>query len=429
MSLTIEPPVEDVPPVSVEEPARPAFAPVTKADRLANLDFVRGVALLGILLVNVQVFFGPVAALSELSYLRRFGPTDRLVGMLVLSVCMTKFISTFSMLFGYGLLGQMERAKEGGRSSVWFTVRRLGVLAAFGFVHGVFLWYGDVLFLYASMGAWLLLARGRSAVTLLVVAGCLFAIGFLLRAGIEGAQAVAHRPEPAERRVEMPAGTPASVRAMAQPDHPESQDAETRAYRDGPWADAQQFRLLAWLGMLVFSAFSFGWVVLGMFFVGGWLWRVRFFHPEQRGLRWRVFLVCFPMGVLFELVAAAFFWGAGWTNRPAMAFGHVIQQVGLLFLPLGYVSGLALLAESLPGWLRAPVCNAGRMSLTVYLLETVLATTLAYHWGFRLFGQVPPSGQALIAVGIWLTLVLFSTAWLAVFRQGPMEWLWRRLEY
>jgi uncharacterized protein len=79
--------------------------------------------------------------------------------------------------------------------------------------------------------------------------------------------------------------------------------------------------------------------------------------------------------------------------------------------------------------LREPVARTGRLSLTVYLLQTVLATALAYHWGLGLFGRVDPAGQFLLAVGIWLLLVGFSHCWLARFKAGPLESLWRRLAY
>jgi uncharacterized protein len=428
MSDTLQTTLGPAPPTA-ELAAPEPFAPITATQRLVNLDFVRGVALLGILLVNVAVMFGPIAALTEPSFLARQSPADRAASLLVLSLCQTKFVSLFSLLFGYGLFGQIEKAAARGRSPGWFTCRRLGVLALFGLVHGLAVWYGDILLLYACLGGWLLLARGARARSLLIVAGCLLAFTLFLRTGLEAINAVGRDLVPATPAATEPyRGLEAMWRAGLNPGSPVWIDAEIAAYRDGPWADAQLFRSVEWLFNQLSCLFFLGWLALGMFFLGAALYRARFFAPEQRPLRLRVLRICLPLGLAVEGLAAVFFWGWPPTNRWAWFAGGVIQQAGLFFLPLGYLAGLALLADRLPAWLRNPVASAGRMSLTVYLLESVLATALAYHWGLGWFG-VGAATQVAIAVCIWLALVAFSHAWLCLFEQGPTEWLWRRLAY
>ncbi len=405
-----------------------SFRPSTAGQRLVNVDFVRGVALLGILFVNAIVLFGPVAALSDPGLQVR-QPADRIVALLILSLCQGKFISLFSLLFGYGLLGQIEKAAATGQSPAWFTFRRMAALAVFGLVHGLAIWFGDILLLYACLGGWLLLARGARARTLLIVAGCLLAFAVGLRIGLEAINAVALEfMPPAPASTETYRGIEAMRRAMLNPASPVWINAEIAAYRDGPWLDAQLFRSVEWL-LNTISLFFLGWMSLGMFFLGGALYRVRFFAAEQRPLRWRVLSICLPAGLVIEGLAACFFWSWPASNRWAWLAGNSLQQVGLFFLPLGYLAGLALLADRLPRLLRGPVASAGRMSLTVYLLESVLATALSYHWGLGWFGQVGAGEQALIALCLWAGLVAFSHAWLSLFAQGPMEWLWRRLAY
>jgi uncharacterized protein len=430
--MSVAPQTEQGPTTAPPPPdSPPGFAPTTKAERIASIDFVRGVALLGILLVNVAVMFGPIAAVTESGYLARWSAGDRVAALLTLSLCQTKFISLFSLLFGYGLFGQIEKAARGGRSPAGFAFRRLGALAVFGLAHALALWYGDILFIYACLGAWLLLARGASARALLVTAGCLLLVALVLRVGLEALAALFAGGTSAA--IPAPAGTPPALRGMLDagfnPGSPVWISTETAAYRDGPWAAAQTFRTVEWLFNLIGAVLDTGWLVLGMFFLGAALYRVQFFAPEQEALRRRVLRVCLPLGVAFEGLAGWFFWTRPPTDRWAWMAGHVIQQAGLCFLPLGYLAGLALLADRLPAGVRGPVASAGRMSLTVYLLETVLATGLAYHWGLGWFGGVGPAQQALIAVCVWLALVAFSHAWLARFERGPMEWLWRRLGY
>src|SRR5262249_37958707 len=155
--------------------APPAFGPITRADRLVNIDFVRGVALLGILLVNTASFFAPLSA-SGMSFFAKLSAVDLCVALFVLVFVTGKFISTFSMLFGYGLSGQVERAHEAGRSPGKFAFRRLGVLAVFGLLHGLALWYGDILFIYASLGVFVVLWRTNTAGSLLIIAGVLLGL-------------------------------------------------------------------------------------------------------------------------------------------------------------------------------------------------------------------------------------------------------------
>jgi len=237
----------------------------------------------------------------------------------------------------------------------------------------------------------------------------------------------------APEEIKTPEAWPNALRAMARggfdPSSPAWAEGEIKAFRDGPWRDAQIFRTVLWLTFLVISLFSFGWLVLGMMFAGGLLWRVRFFAPEQHALRCRVLVIGLVAGWTLEAAAAFCFWTAPLPDSAKSVAGEVLQQMALFFLPFGYLAGLALLAERLPAWVREPIARTGRLSLTVYLLETVLATALAYHWGFGLFGLVGRIGQFFLAVGIWLVLVAFSHCWLARFARGPLEALWRRLAY
>jgi uncharacterized protein len=414
--------------------AKPAFAPTPKTQRIASIDFVRGMALLGILFVNVGVMFGPLAVLFEPAVIAGMAAHDRVALLLVMSLCQGKFISQFSMLFGYGLLGQIEKAAAAGRSPFWFTFRRLGTLAIFGLIHGLAIWFGDILLTYACIGPWLLLARGASARALGITAAILLAVTATVHVGVAVLPALgeprtvkAMRIEPATPQD--PHGYKAMIEAQFNPSHPLWIRAEVSAYSEGPWQDAQAFRgvewIFAWLAVVWFT----GWQVLAMFFVGAVLWRVQFFSPAQEALRRRVLLVCLPLGAAIEGAAAWLYWTDALADRRAWAVAEALQGFAVCFLPLGYLAGLALLADRLPATLRGLVASAGRMALTVYLLESLIAAFLSYHWGLGLFGHIGNLAQVLLAVAIWSFLVLFSAVYLRFFDQGPMERLWRLLGY
>jgi uncharacterized protein len=408
-----ESPAPISPTPTTEASTSPTFGPVARADLLVNIDFVRGVALLGILLVNTASFFAPTTVASGLSAFAALSPLDLAVSLFVTVFVAGKFISTFSMLFGYGLSGQVERAHEAGSSPGKFALRRLGVLAAFGLLHGLLLWYGDVLFIYASLGV---LWRTNTPGSLLVIAGVLLGLLVLYSAVGETFGVVIADNESATRQGDF---NPAAW-----------QSGEAAAYRDGPYWRTVPYRLGMWL-IIIVAVVLWVWVqIVGMFALGAWMWKKRFFSPEQAALRRRVLLVFWPVGLTLA-VASLTLHGVALQNssRVTWAIAGAVGALAVVTLPLGYVSGLALLAERLPGWLVNTVASAGRMALTVYLSETVVATFLSYHWGLGWFGRVSPWQQAVVAVAVWAGLVLMSRLWLSVFAQGPMEWLWRKLEY
>lgn len=424
--------IPDAEPVMDVEPAAPppVLRPVSRTERLASIDFARGLALLGIYFVNAAFFFGPISSGLGAETLAKLPPVDRVASLLVLSLFSTKFISIFSTLFGYGLYGQMERAMAAGRSKAGFTFRRLGIMALFGACHALLLWYGDVLFIYAIMGGWLLLAPRRKTRTLVIITVILMLITLAGRAGFERlAIERGPRSEPPAEATPPASAMEAMKRSQFNINSRMWIDAEARAYREGPWRDMQVFRMFCWFLSLVTLPGYTAWLTLGMFYQGAVLYRLRFFSPEKASLRWRVFTICLPLGVVFEAVAAWFFWNTGPGDRAIFGIGHVIQQAGLFFLPLGYLSGFALLADALPGKARDFIACGGRMSLSVYLSETICATAISYYWGLGQYGKIGEALQLPIVFGIWFVLIVLSNLWLRRFEQGPMEWLWRRLEY
>jgi uncharacterized protein len=410
------------------EPTR-LFRPLETSERLPAIDFVRGLALLGILVVNTSSLFGPLLASTDPRSVEHLPWWDQLVFVLVTGLFAGKFISTFSMLFGYGLLSQIERAEAAGRSAVLFTLRRLAALAVFGLIHALGLWYGDILFVYAGLGGILLLVRRVSARGLLVIAGILLAINILITGGFQSLNTLFSEPLPTAPQV-IPEDAPRGFEAMSKgPISPEWIQGEILAFREGPFADAFAYLLVNWLILLVFVPFFVACQIVGMFLLGGWMWRVRFFDPAQAGLRRQVLRFTLPLGLLLACLAMGLLMAGLQGSRPALVASVVAVLLSIPFLPLGYAALFSLLSERLPAWVSSPVICAGRMALTVYLLETVLATWLSYWWGWQLFGRVGPAWQLLIAVAIWSVLVLFASVWLRLFRRGPMENLWRWLEY
>lgn len=464
------------------------IGPVPASERIPALDAARGVALLGILLVNVQLFFLPFGHLLEMKPPATIG--DAAAWWFVRIFCEGKFFPLFSMLFGMGLVLQLDRARAAGRPFTAAYLRRLILLALFGIAHIILLWAGDILLVYSVAGLILLLCARLSARTLLIVSGMLVLIAVLLTtaaaalgfmAGHEdapGSPVAATSPmATVSPDVGAPAGTtsapstsptepaptpppnsaapatPAEVDrdqdkfkgpfwqtpfgrlirgfrsgTAGPPNSPLWMEAETEAMRDGPFLQALLFRLLTYASFLMFMVFGFGWQVVAMFTLGAALMKLRVFDPSRLAWHRRFVLVGALVGLPMVSLAAAL--PAITDSAWAMMVVGPCMYIGGPLVSLAYLGGVTRLVSS--G--RAPavcawVARTGRAALSVYLGESLIASFLSYHWGLGWFGQVGGLERFALALAIYGVLSIAANLWLRAFRMGPLEWLWRKGTY
>ena len=397
--------------------------------RIAALDLIRGVAVLGILAVNVAGFSGPRAATDStaLGYGALAAPPpwwDESAYAFVFLVFEGKMRALFSLLFGASLLLFIDRAEAAGRDGGRLQARRLGWLMLFGWLHYVLFWWGDILFVYALAGFIVLPLRrlpGRAQV----------ALALIVFAAWHGGQAWGGWPvDRAEMAVHDGTATPAEARSAAQALR------ETRAWmatdvaRDGEGFVVQAADKVrnAPLWPLVMATYTLGETVplmlIGMalmrsgFFAGGW---------PARSLR-RLALVGIGGGGAMTLALLGWAWPR---HFPPLAMADILGYWAApahLLMALGLA---ALLVRATP-WLlgRATgkrLAAAGRMAFSNYLGCTVVMTALCYRWGLGLYGEVGRAAQLLFVLGGWMLMLAWSAPWLARFRQGPLEWLWRSL--
>lgn len=402
-------------------------APLTGSGRIQAIDVLRGIALLGIVVVNAPFFGLPMAASMEGGI--NSGPLlDRLASLLVMIVAEFKFVSLFSLLFGFGLAMQRQRRLATGTGFAWFGVRRMLVLAAFGALHAVGLWFGDILFVYAGVGLLLipLLQLGRT--TRLVLGIVALAWATVALAGFNVLMLAS--PEAAGASIADPPlrGLDAMRAAQLDPSHPEWIDAEIAALGGGPFLDATLFRSVIWIQSIMFSILCFGWQMLGMALIGTWLHDVAAFGPEGKPLRRTLAVVALPLGVVLSVGCGVVFW-----NMPKNApLGILCQSVQIAAAPLVAVGGAAFVtilvnAGRLP--LASILANVGRMSLTAYLLESVVFVALMGHWGLGWFGTCSRAELLGLAIVVYATVATFCVVWSLGFRMGPIEWLWRTASY
>ncbi|MCZ6682768.1 MAG: DUF418 domain-containing protein, partial [Planctomycetota bacterium] len=357
----------------------PDAGPVKAADRIATIDVIRGVAVLGILMVNIQYFAFPFE--FEGWRLDRFHGFDKLTRLFVSFFAEAKFITMFSTLFGMGLALQSERANAAGRPFAGLYSRRLVFLYLFGLCHGLLLWYGDILFCYAILGFLALLCRNLNSRTLIIIAIPLFLLpavtmsGFAAREPDEDWNFEFGDVEPDEQVASATHGGDSSdiekalIRILKD---------EERTYREGTWGEIATVRALQYL--LIVGPFTFaffGTRTLAVFMFGMVFIKLGLFDgtDQRRGtLRW-LLLIGLIVGLPMQAVAT-YFLAFGDSRAIIVATQTNAMWFGSAGLCLAYMSGLALFCMNPIGLrLLRPVAAVGQMALTNYLTHSIVFTT------------------------------------------------------
>lgn len=413
---TLEPatalPEPPPPPLPPPEPLRPTSA----AERVEIIDIVRGIALFGILAANIRGFAGP-AATYFVPHL--FWPAlhDRIAQAFIDTFVQGKFITIFAVLFGVGFGIQAERALARSGRFNWTWARRCLVLLMFGLVHGLLIWFGDILLVYALVGLMLLVFRKRQDKTLVIWAIVLYCVPLLLMTSLFVASQFGVAPP------DMKPPTAAAIEQARQ------------TFTNGSWVEIQKARMHDVVAQNWGFFFFMFWHILSLFLIGLLLWRKRFFQPSAEELpRYRrMAAVGLTLGILGNLAMTAMKW---FFNLPPMPITPAAYVAGLLsfvavpLLSLGYVCTIILMAHD-PVW-HARIhrfASIGRTAFSNYLLQSILGTTIFYGYGLGLFGLVGPAWLLPVTVLIFAVQVFLSRWWLERYRFGPMEWVWRKLTY
>jgi uncharacterized protein len=383
-------------------------------ERIKALDVLRGVAVVGILVANVQVFFGLTFLSPDRIAALATAAADHVASFLEHVFVDGKFYSVFSLLFGIGFGVQLAR---GGAAAVPRFKRRLRILLGIGAIHAFLIWAGDILMLYALLGftmPWFAKKPNRALVRWTVV---LLAIPTAIYLVALVAWMIAAPGGPPSQSA---AGMPAQILAyFAAIGTGGIKDAfiGNLVFLAGRWAD-------------LFATVRFP-KVLGMFVLGLWTVRtgIAVSPSEHRATLVRWSRLGWAIGLPANLVAA-------WTIErwpylpPSLGglLGVLMQAIGVPMLALGYAATVGLLVvdgRRLVG-VFAPV---GRMALTNYLMHSIVCVVLSYGFGFGLWWRIGSSAAMAIAAAIILVQIPLSAWWLSRFRFGPVEWVWRRLTY
>ncbi|MDP3676999.1 MAG: DUF418 domain-containing protein [Novosphingobium sp.] len=382
--------------------------------RILALDFVRGVAILGILLLNIVGFAWP-----EIVYISPRAPTapvnsaDDWTYLTMFVLADGKFRGLFSLLFGASLLLFVERAEASGRDGAALQRRRLAWLALFGLAHFFLLWWGDILFLYAVCGFVVLALHKRTPEGLAALALANYAAGVL---GLGALTSV-------------PAFDPASgAEIVAQ----YARDARAEiALTQGPWGARLAHSLSEdWTAPLTTLAMS--WLeTVPLMLIGMALFKAGFFAGSWDAVRlrrwaWRGI----GGGLVLTLPLAWWVWREDFDLTFTLFVWLGPAAVGRLTSTIGYAALAVLLAQRFAtSALGERLVACGRMAFSNYIATSLVMTFLFHGWGLGLYASVGRFELLGFVLLGWALILGWSKPWLVRFRFGPLEWAWRSLTY
>ncbi|WP_373963520.1 DUF418 domain-containing protein YeiB [Kosakonia sacchari] len=371
-------------------------------ERNVTLDFIRGIAILGILLLNITAFGLPKAAYLNPAWYGNITASDAWTWALLDLFAQVKFLSLFAILFGAGLQMLLPRGKR------WIQ-SRLTLLVLLGFIHGLFFWDGDILLAYGLVGliAWRMVRDAQNVKTMFNTGVVLYLIGIavlLLLGGISGSQ----------------------------PNRSWLLDAANVQYEtwwrvSGSIGEAISNRADMLSNALLALGAQYGWQLAGMMLTGAALMRSGWLKGQfsLRHYR-RTGALLIGLGLLINIPAIIAQWQLGWSYRWCAFLLQAPRELGAPLQAVGYAALAWGFWPQICGYkLVNAIACVGRMALTNYLLQTLICITLFNRFG--LFMQFDRLQLLAFVPAVWAVNILFSLFWLRRFRQGPMEWLWRQL--
>jgi len=399
------------------------IGPTSARDRIEEMDVLRGVALYGVFLANLVGFstFDIVATGPQLLSLPT-APLDFTLLQFVLVFVNDKANTLFAFLFGLGFYLQMQRAQARGANFERIYLRRLTVLLCIGLVHILLVWNWDILHLYAIAGFVLFALRRLSTRTLLIAGLVCTLFSYDLPGQLVAALGLTESFDLESTYSE------SAVLARQELAHSGDYPGLVAGFADFLLSD------------YILSGLLSGWVIyaLGRFMLGAWVGRKGWLHNVPQylpGFR-RVLRVALPLGLLLECVGRL----VGYYSRTGRLpewdqwslLSATIHQLAVPSLAAGYLCAIVVgLHHPRARTFLAPFGHVGRMALSNYVAQSFVIAFVLFGVGpgLALAGRIGVAWQIVIVTVAFTAQVIVSRWWLARFRFGPLEWLWRGLTY
>ncbi|MFI8686649.1 DUF418 domain-containing protein [Rossellomorea sp. NPDC077527] len=381
------------------------MSPIEQTERIVSLDVIRGFSLLGIFIINMISFHSPFLYLDPYTWWKT--PEDVALYPWIDVLIQASFYPLFAMMFGYGLGIQQQRAEDKGTSFYRFGIRRLLILLGIGCIHAFLIWSGDILINYAVFGLVLLAFMRLSGKALMWLGGILFLLpqaffSILL--------------------VLMTFADPTGVTEYT--DIAALQNS-VAAYASGSFSSIMEQRFQDWYMVnspnnLIFLLLS----ILPMMMIGAGASKCQLLE-KVRSYK-KIWMIIGGITLLFGIIIKSL----PLIIEHNFAYSYIQDFFGGPFLSVSYaiILSLLLLNQKIMKWSK-PLASVGKMSLTNYLMQSIIGTLLFYSYGFGLYGEVTLTTGTMLAVGIYVIQVILSEIWLSKFTYGPVEKIWRVLSY
>jgi uncharacterized protein len=380
-----------------------ASAPVNPGERIDAIDVLRGIALFGVLAINVVNEFRVSIFEEFLPIANTTGTLDRAVQTFLTMAVELKAMALFSLLFGIGMAIQFERLAPNPRRGM-LLARRLAILLVIGVAHLFLIWNGDILTEY-SVAGFIALPLLWGPRWLLAAGAALFLALYLVMPLLPPV---------------VPWPTTAWIK-----DH----IAEARhVYGTGGFLEILTFRIGEVASILPLHVFILP-RTIALFLFGMLVWRTDVIHrPATHGL------LLVTVAIIGVVVGAALTVAS---EEPALLglplpglMGISLERLATLLLAIGYAAAIIGFVSTRPGMtMLAWAAPLGRMAFTNYLAQSVIFGWIFYGYGLGLFGRVGVVTALGIGAGVYVAQVMISAQWLRYYQFGPIEWLWRSLMY
>ncbi len=380
--------------------------PVSINERISSIDILRGFALLGIIVVNVLGFN---ASFFDFGGFYSHLPDAFQVKFYTIFISLTadKFIFLFGFLFGYGIFLQYQKFENLSKDFVGFFSRRMLVLAFFGILHILFLWAGDILFLYSIAGLLMLVFYKLSYRWLIPIAVFFyFFIGIWLTISVW---------------IPLPEAMSSTCTVCL--------EKAKIIYATGNYKDCFILRLHEYFAFRNINAFYYLPKIIGISLFGFVAAKSQLHEKVKANpLKWSI--VLFFVAVLAVFSYFNYDKIVDFKSPFANAVFMTTYESMNIFVACSYLLFIMIIASNMyiAKFLK-PIALMGRMSLTNYIMQSLILSVIFYGWGFGFFGQTKLTSLLVIAISVYVFQVIVNLIWFKFYKQGPLEKLWRNLSY
>ena len=386
-----------------------------QTERIISLDLIRGIAVLGILLMNISSFSMIGQAYINPTIMGGLDGVNELVHKFNYIFANQKFMSIFSILFGAGIVLFSERVIAKGFNATKYYYRRLFFLLIFGFIHAYLIWEGDILVAYSICGAIAFLFRKMKPLPLLILTLVILSVPLLMN--ISWFSFVSTDEINASL-------------SWWQLSDGDIQD-KLEVMRGG-FVGIQEVRFNSAVELqTVYFGFHTFWRALSMMLLGMYFYKLNILQAKKsKAFFLRMFGVCFIIGFLLCYHGVSKAYEHNWNAAYGFVYAEIFNYLGSLFLAISYIAVICLWEKS--NFLQSAktlMTKAGRMAFTIYILSSVICTLIFYGYGFGYIGHFDRLEQLLTVIIVWVFLVWFAHVYTEKYGQGPLEKFWRKLTY